>query len=277
MTRYIKRRACRECGKRITGRRPHAVYCTAACRRAYNDKLARERYVPVRHVRACADCSTDISERHANATRCEACQLAHRSARPRGKLVERSCQACGSDIRGRARDVTVCAICAAARVRDLRRAELATRECERCGDSIGHRGAIAVYCEPCAADPARLCEQIGEWAKANPVKVWYWNIRRRARDDGREFTITLEDVQVIWPAEDSHCGICGCRLTRAQAEPDCPSIDRIDNSAGYVPGNIHVCCLGCNGRKGRHSLTELANGDAGPGWQRWALSVLTAA
>ena len=58
-------------------------------------------------------------------------------------------------------------------------------------------------------------------------------------------------------------------MVRGKSRADCPSIDRIDNTLGYLPGNIHVICLGCNGRKGSRSLAELAGrADALGAWAR---------
>jgi len=62
---------------------------------------------------------------------------------------------------------------------------------------------------------------------------------------GVEFTITWSDLD--WP---SHCPIFGCELNYfSDATCDrlkAPSIDRIDSSKGYVPGNVAVISYRAN-------------------------------
>ncbi len=71
--------------------------------------------------------------------------------------------------------------------------------------------------------------------------------------------------------------MCSVRLTadRDQAATN-GSIDRIDNdhAVGYVKGNVHVCCVGCNGLKRDLSVDELAAGEAGEHWKAWAVARL---
>lgn len=71
--------------------------------------------------------------------------------------------------------------------------------------------------------------------------------RQRARAKGLEFALTVGDVLAAWP-KDERCPVCGREFIRGKSEDRCPSIDRIDNAAGYTPANVLVICLGCNGR-----------------------------
>jgi len=112
------------------------------------------------------------------------------------------------------------------------------------------------------------------WQTSNPLKVQLWNIRRRARVLGLEFAITLPDLEAAWPA-DNCCKVCGVKLIRSGDDRgQSGSVDRIDSTKGYVPGNIHVVCLGCNGFKRDLTVEEMGDGEAGPEWQSWARNYL---
>lgn len=91
------------------------------------------------------------------------------------------------------------------------------------------------------------------WALKNPEKVLeiayrsrvnrlalsiYRNIRKRAAKAGIEFTIDYDDIHI-----PETCPIFGVPFNFAGARGNTdysPSIDRIDSSRGYVPGNIQV-------------------------------------
>ena len=86
------------------------------------------------------------------------------------------------------------------------------------------------------------------WQAANPMRFWWLMTRVRAKKRGIEFTITEDDLQAAFPA-DGKCPVFGVPLsppgvgrgtTRRGPRDDSASIDRFDNAAGYVPGNISV-------------------------------------
>lgn len=66
---------------------------------------------------------------------------------------------------------------------------------------------------------------------------------RRAKKRGIEFSITVDDLH--WPL---FCPVLGIRLDYPTGEDlgrrwlnDCsPSLDRWDNSLGYIPGNVYI-------------------------------------
>lgn len=74
-------------------------------------------------------------------------------------------------------------------------------------------------------------------------------------------TITVADL--VWP---SHCPVLGIALDYPErsgqrkdqrARADWPSLDRWDNSKGYVPGNVFVISLRANTLKGALSREEV--------------------
>lgn len=72
--------------------------------------------------------------------------------------------------------------------------------------------------------------------------------RWRAKRDEREFRITEADILAVWP-QDNRCPILGCELQCGQGRDFAPSLDRIDNAQGYVPGNLAVLSWKANAMK----------------------------
>ena len=63
--------------------------------------------------------------------------------------------------------------------------------------------------------------------------------RKRENSKRSKWDWTIKITDVDWP---THCPILGIELdyfVEARAE-NSPSIDRIDSSKGYIPGNVHV-------------------------------------
>jgi hypothetical protein len=76
----------------------------------------------------------------------------------------------------------------------------------------------------------------------------------RAREKSLEFDITTADVVV-----PQRCPILGLLLNRSTTMPrdDSPSLDRIDNSLGYVRGNVQVISNRANRLKNDASFEEV--------------------
>ncbi len=78
--------------------------------------------------------------------------------------------------------------------------------------------------------------------------------RRRARQRGLEFTITVADIVV-----PETCPLLGIPLfiSDGTQSANSPSLDRIDNERGYVPGNVWVISYLANARKGNLGPDDL--------------------
>jgi hypothetical protein len=79
--------------------------------------------------------------------------------------------------------------------------------------------------------------------------------RKRAVKKGIAFGITLNDIHI--PA---HCPLFGTPLRMIGDNlynNDSPSLDRIDNTKGYVPGNVAVISLRANKLKSNLTPNEL--------------------
>lgn len=69
--------------------------------------------------------------------------------------------------------------------------------------------------------------------------------RLRASRNGRAFAIDLSDISI-----PDVCPVLGTAMLQ-------PSLDRIDSSRGYVPGNVRVISLRANTLKNNATVEEL--------------------
>lgn len=75
-----------------------------------------------------------------------------------------------------------------------------------------------------------------------------------AKKFGREHTICLDDIIV-----PEVCPILGITLERGNGRMHgaSPTLDRVDNSKGYVPGNVRVISLKANSHKSNMTVDEI--------------------
>jgi hypothetical protein len=74
---------------------------------------------------------------------------------------------------------------------------------------------------------------------------------RRARRDGRPFTIERSHVRVMFEEQGGRCAVSSLpfslhKTVRRAAAPFAPSIDRIDSQKGYEHGNVRLVCCAIN-------------------------------
>ncbi len=80
--------------------------------------------------------------------------------------------------------------------------------------------------------------------------------RKRAKDKGLEFSITLEDIVI-----PEKCPILGLFLEVSKGKPsdNSPSLDRINPDKGYVPGNVGVISYRANSLKFAYPVEVFEN------------------
>jgi hypothetical protein len=93
-----------------------------------------------------------------------------------------------------------------------------------------------------------------KWKNANPKKYILWRASQHARLSGRECTLTEDDITLV-----SFCPVLGYELEYSSGKnnPASASLDRIDNSKGYVKGNVIVVSKRANEIKRDASVEEL--------------------
>lgn len=80
--------------------------------------------------------------------------------------------------------------------------------------------------------------------------------RQRALRSGREHTLKLKDI----PPIPDRCPVLGIKLVVGADWANrlsAPSLDRVDNTKGYVPGNVQVLSLRANNMKNDSTIEEL--------------------
>ena len=90
-----------------------------------------------------------------------------------------------------------------------------------------------------------------------PWKLLHTFARKRAKMSGKEFTITVDDVKSIWT---DVCPILNIPLYKSDIEnkhcDNSHSLDRIDSTKGYIPGNVAIISRRANVIKNNGSADE---------------------
>lgn len=81
----------------------------------------------------------------------------------------------------------------------------------------------------------------------NPIPNMYKDAKRRSKEDGIEFTITQEDIDI--PLFCPYLPSIRLHVTKNKLSDNSPSLDRIDPLVGYTPANIIVCSYKANSVK----------------------------
>jgi predicted nucleic acid-binding Zn-ribbon protein len=120
------------------------------------------------------------------------------------------------------------------------------RECTNCG-AIFFKTSKMTLCKKCNSE--RVKSQTPEWKMHQRAKV-------RAKERGIEFNLDISDINI-----PDICPILGLDLNvnsgKSGAYPNSPSLDRIDNSKGYVKGNVRVISQQANAMKHCASSSQL--------------------
>lgn len=96
-------------------------------------------------------------------------------------------------------------------------------------------------------------ERTSKWKRSNPERRIWQTAKKRALDRGIEFNIGWADVVI--PKTCPVLGIDIC-TTNKNVSADSPSLDRIDNSRGYVVGNVQVISHRANSLKNNLTLEQ---------------------
>ena len=74
-----------------------------------------------------------------------------------------------------------------------------------------------------------------------------------------EVTITIQDLMDIFEKQEGKCALSEIKMTwyQGKIQPTSISIDRIDNSKGYVQNNVRLVCVVVNAFKSTQTDVEL--------------------
>lgn len=130
------------------------------------------------------------------------------------------------------------------------------------------KNAACVVCSAAAVlahQKLMYCERADEFRQMNrdkklknPLAYMLRGTRSRAKQRGIEFTITAADVRMA-----ENCPCCSRKLQMRSGPaghgplPSSPSLERIDGTKGYIPGNVVILCWRCNEIKRNATLAEL--------------------
>jgi hypothetical protein len=101
---------------------------------------------------------------------------------------------------------------------------------------------------------AKRKERCKEWHFNNlEYSLWY-KAKKRAVDRNMDFDISEDDIVI-----PDTCPVLGIPIHRNATlnSNNCPSLDRIDNTIGYVKGNIRVVSFRANSLKRDATLAEM--------------------
>lgn len=121
------------------------------------------------------------------------------------------------------------------------------RECTNCGKIFPKTSKTVALCNDCNSNRVK-----GESVEKKMLR----RAKQRAKEKGLEFNLTEDDVVV-----PTHCPILGIELKmhkgRSGGNPGSPALDRVDNSKGYVKGNVMVMSHLANMMKSSANTEEL--------------------
>ena len=93
------------------------------------------------------------------------------------------------------------------------------------------------------------------------VNQRFKSVKRRAKEKGIEFKISANYLLKLYPA-DGRCPVLGTKMKFLGDKDNSASVDRIDNSKGYIVGNVAWISNQANTMKRDYSVEELiAMGD----------------
>ena len=103
--------------------------------------------------------------------------------------------------------------------------------------------------------PGRYAMYSRNWRRRNPTHQLWLRVRDRAAREGQEFTILETDILI-----PTHCPYLGIELVIApplESRDSALSLDRVDNTKGYIPGNIEVISYLANRMKNSATKEQL--------------------
>lgn len=103
------------------------------------------------------------------------------------------------------------------------------------------KGKALPYCNACFSSDKKSPKR-NTMLTEHISKSRYGAIRHTAIERGIEFTITPEDLEVLWVKQQGKCALSNLPISLfislQDAKKHNASLDRIDSNKGYIPGNV---------------------------------------
>jgi hypothetical protein len=105
------------------------------------------------------------------------------------------------------------------------------------------------------ANRERVREANKKWRETNPLKRLIYVAKCRAKRIGVPFDLSFEDLVM-----SEVCPVLGIPMAfgEKRQNDNCPSLDRIDNTKGYVRGNVVIVSWRANRLKSDATVQEMA-------------------
>jgi len=92
-----------------------------------------------------------------------------------------------------------------------------------------------------------------KWKSTFHARVLLW--KTEAKKNGREWSVTEKELSDLVESQEWRCRYSGVEM-QLEPGPSLISLDRIDSSCGYVPGNVQFVCTRVNRMKMDMSHTD---------------------
>lgn len=102
-------------------------------------------------------------------------------------------------------------------------------------------------------NPDKIKTRYEKRKRRGPLAVILSSLKARAKRKGFECTIESSDFEMI-----THCPVLGIELNyfNTKQSDNSPSFDRIDNSKGYIKGNVRIISWRANNLKSNGTIEE---------------------
>lgn len=125
-----------------------------------------------------------------------------------------------------------------------------------CGHDQWYHTAGRWKCRECQRRYARGYKK--NLRRDRPALVLFHHARTRASARLVPFEITEDDITAVWPT-DGKCPALGIPLEAGKEvlHDGSPTLERLDNTLGYTPGNIAVISYAANRAKSSLTLPQM--------------------
>ena len=136
------------------------------------------------------------------------------------------------------------------------------KKCDKHPDLMGERYKSNFGCVACVKKTSYDRQKKVRLTKDGSIFYMLNRAKQRAKNKKIEFSISLDDLYSVWPQDDK-CPVFKVpfffgRRNKILSQL-APSLDRINNSKGYVRGNIQIISMRANRVKSCLSKEELLN------------------